>query len=555
VVISPSRTHAGRVRERFNVQTRLSSSRERVLSSRGSPIEWLLALVPSFIYFVVSSGRIGRFVYNLDEGVNTVLATRLLRGEIPLQDFFYHQPPLYLYVLRELLRWGGDPVYVARLGSIVATAATGVLIYVTARRFTGRYGSFLALCTFYLCPLQFFNLAAMPNAWMLLFGMLGAYLVLFDGRTVSVVAGATALILAMALKPLALSTSLAIGVLILTVPHWRRRRRAFVLASVCASVLAWLGFELLTHGRISELFALQWQARSETFWQRLIDGYPILREIAEQRGATGLLTWNLSEHRNAFLWGSVAGTSLPLLAGALLGGFVLFNRARRVAVALVVWLAFELFFNVVVWGPVWEHYFVLYIPALALLCAGIGEEIEQRLPGPIVGRMAAVVAVAVALGYLCHLPHRQAASSPALSVRYADIGRRLGPADSGLLTFDPFLNVVSGTRVACGVEDPLNVFGDAGMLAMVEDNPLTRFRVSVEDVVECLREDESIRVVLGPWSEWFIQGGLKRYVEELPESRVVRLEEVLRSVAGQLQFERSTRRREHAAGGDGSGLT
>jgi len=534
------------------MQPRLDCSPERSHPSTGSSIEWLLALIPSLVYIVVSSRHISRFVYNLDEGVNVALATRLLHGEIPLQDFFYHQPPLYLYVLREWLRWGQDPIFAARLGSIAATAATGMLIYLTARRFTGRYGSVLALCVFYLCPLQFFNLAAMPNAWMLLSAVLGAFLVLFDGRTLAVVAGAVALVVAMALKPLALSTSLAVGALILTVPEWRDRRRVFVLAAAGASALAWLGLELLTHGRFSDLMALQWQARSDTFWQRLIDSYPILLEVAEQRGATGLLSWNLSEHSRAFLVGSVAGTSGPLLVGAALGAVALFKRARRVMVVLLVWLAFELFFNVLVWGPVWEHYFVLYIPALALLCAGMGEEIERRLPGPPVGRVAAAIGVAVVLGYLCHLPTREAAASPALRVRYADVGVGLGPEGSALLTFDPFLNVISGTNAACGVEDPLNVFGEAGILAMVEDNPLTRFRVSAEDVVACLREDESIRVVLGPWSAWFVQGELKRHVERLPESRVVRLEQVLRSVLGRARFESSTRSGESAGGDAGT---
>ena len=210
-----------------------------------SLVDWVLAILPALVYAVVSSSRIGRFVYNLDEGVNLVLATRLLHGEAPLDQFFYHQPPLYLYVLRELIRWGGDPVHAARLGSILATAATGVLVYAAARRFTGRGGALFAAIVFFLCPLQFFNLAAMPNAWMLLFGTLGVYLALFDRRRWAVVAGAAALVVAMALKPLAISTGLATGFLILLLPRWRGRRLAFVLAAGGASALAWLGFEWL----------------------------------------------------------------------------------------------------------------------------------------------------------------------------------------------------------------------------------------------------------------------------------------------------------------------
>jgi hypothetical protein len=99
----------------------------------------------------------------------------------------------------------------------------------------------------------------------------------------------------------------------------------------------------------------------------------------------------------------------------------------------------------------------------------------------------------------------------------------LRPASTGeaWLTFDPFMNFVTGTTPACGIIDPLNTYGERSLLGMAHVPELARYYLGPEDVIRCLEADPSARVVYGAWASWFVDPVLRAYIERMPKDRLV----------------------------------
>ena len=78
------------------------------------------------LFIVLSASNLDILRPNVDEGVY-ILQSRLVRqGDVPYVDFFYHQTPLYLYILAAFSRLGNDSVTLYRCLSLFATALSGV---------------------------------------------------------------------------------------------------------------------------------------------------------------------------------------------------------------------------------------------------------------------------------------------------------------------------------------------------------------------------------------------------------------------------------------------
>src|SRR5262249_16076501 len=87
--------------------------------------------------------------HTFDEGLYIQQALLILRGQLPYRDFFYHQTPLYPFVLA-VVGWLLSPsVFVFRALSLVATAATGVLVHRIAGRFVAPNAAVCATVFFY----------------------------------------------------------------------------------------------------------------------------------------------------------------------------------------------------------------------------------------------------------------------------------------------------------------------------------------------------------------------------------------------------------------------
>jgi hypothetical protein len=87
------------------------------------------------------------------------------------------------------------------------------------------------------------------------------------------------------------------------------------------------------------------------------------------------------------------------------------------------------------------------------------------------------------------------------------------------LTFDPLVNFRYHTRPACGLVDPFNVYGAASLIGSSGNPAVSRFHMSPERLIACLEWDPRIKIGLGYWATFFVDGRLREYLASLPPER------------------------------------
>jgi hypothetical protein len=467
---------------------------------------WLLCA----LFVGVSAPKLRHLQPNFDEGVYLVQAALVRRGEVPFVDFFCHQPPLYLYALAAFSRPGPDAVFSGRLLSLLATAGCGVLIARAGGKLGGATPGLLAQLAFYAAPLQVYGLLALPNALMVALATAGIVAVAFFERVRWAVVGGTCLAAAVLVKPLALPAALAAVAVAAAFPSQRRKLPALVASGLVAGLLAWAVLHAASAGAFTEVLSLQARRYSGRSGFELMAHYVDFREAMVERGATTPTRWNLSEHHLAFLRGGLVNGNLLLLLTAAASTPVWRRAPPHRLGTLAAWLVLSFLFSVFVWEPVWDHYFVQYLPPLALF-AGLTMAAllrARRRAGRAVGWL--VVASCTLLG------HTQRFAAPGFYRRAAQIGRQARGAD--VFSFNPLINAVSGTRQVCGMVDPLNVYGEYGVAALAPDGALSRFRITADRLIACLTPD--VPVVIDSYAFWFLEPRVLAHLQASPQRLV-----------------------------------
>ncbi len=453
--------------------------------------------------------------YAFDEGLYIQQARLVLAGQLPYRDFFSHQTPLYVLSLAGVAAPAPDALWLYRLPSILATALCGVAVHRIALRLTTPLAAFAGALLFFVAPLQYFDLVAMPNALMLLTSTGGFALVWFGRRRLAIGLGALLFAVSILLKPIAVSTALATGIALAA-----RRERwpdllVATLAGGAAMALAWVVFDVLSGGAFTELLWLQATRHGEGGGFELMQQYTSVARAVERHGISSVVAWNVRDHVTTFFAAPQAKSMFPL-AGLALAGQVLVwtprgDSLRDPRLALTLWWAVPLAFSILVWDPTSQHYFVQYLPAFAVLAAILLAWLWERPVWRLAARAcaAAAVASAVVMGPLLILERRS---------DYAQLPRP-GEAGESWLLFDPFLNFATGTEPACGLIDPFNVYGPASLAAIGTPEVRERFYLGREELIACLEADPSIRIGLGYWSIWFVDAPLAAYLASLPEER------------------------------------
>ena len=466
--------------------------------------------------------RLRDLEYNFDEGVYIAQARLVLGGLRPYADFFYHQTPLYLYTLAGFAAPAPDSLVPYRLLSLLATAGTGLFVYAMARRLLAPVPAVFALILFYTAPLQFYDMLALPNAVMLCLATAGTWFLGFRRGAASAALGAALLVLAILEKPIALPLAAAVG--IATIADRTRWYDALWAAVVATStgLCAWLLFDRMSGGAFTDLLRLQAGRFASKSGFELMLGYPPFQQRVREAGLHSARAWNLYEHaRSLLLPGPFGNLHLVLLAA--LGQIHVARHpppawvGRRLMITAL-W-ALPFLFSVFVWEPVWDHYFVQYLPALALL-GGAGLQMlweTPRLPWLARGAGITVLVLGVA-GGVSHVEARTA--------DYTLVPHAQSPGERWL-TFDPFLTFVAGAEPACGLIDPFNVYGERSLVSLSDTAPWRRFRIDREDLLRCLEADPSIRIAVGSVRGFFVDRDLEEGLNRLGPQRVVRIPLVL----------------------------
>jgi hypothetical protein len=192
--------------------------------------------------------------------------------------------------------------------------------------------------------------------------------------------------------------------------------------------------------------------------------YADFRNAVIARGATTPTSWNLSEHSRAFLSGGFTNGNFWLLLAAAASPFRWNRRMPRPLLAgAFLWLLAAVWFSVFVWEPIWDHYFVLYLPPLALFAS-------VTLKASLGARRwwARTLAFLLVVGCAV-LGHTQRFIDPFWYRQARAVGEQA--RDQELFSFNPLIHVVAGTRPACDLIDPLNVYGENAIAALDPDGP------------------------------------------------------------------------------------
>jgi hypothetical protein len=180
---------------------------------------------------------------------------------------------------------------------------------------------------------------------------------------------------------------------------------------------------------------------------------------SEDRWAAGvdLARLEREQHRTTFFVMPFANGNFWLLLLGIGGLTVLWGprgrrwRGRRLLLTL--WLGMSVAFTLYLWEPIWDHYCIQYLPVLAVLAAVFLHALWTRATAGrwMRGRRRR------------HRHHRSPRSRRRDSRRRVSLDLLARPAQPGeaWLTFDLFVNFVTGTVPACGVIDPINTYGSA----------------------------------------------------------------------------------------------
>ncbi len=453
-----------------------------------------------------------RLPYNIDEGVSILNARLIGLGMRPYVDFFYHQLPLHMLLLSLISPLSPDSLFLHRLPSLLAIAATGWVVYRIGRRMAPASTALMAVALFYFVPLQFHGLLAMPNGLMMFFSTLSVYLIVFREEQRWVILGSVCLVIAVLFKPLALATLAAIALTLFLQADQRRKLRPVMLIVALGGFSSWLLLHILSEGYFTEMLGLQLHRYTyKTFFERMT-GFTAIHDRVPFLSLTSFFSWNLYSHAQAF-----SSANLGILVTALCGTWAVWGKAGSITRGdkrlLAWWLLFPLLFSLFVWEPAWMHYHIQYLPALSILGALFLQRLWSAEKFRVALRLAAVfwMALYVALGVL------------AVRANAADYGhvRELKPSARELLTFDPFLNFLTHTEPACGLTDP-----------MAQTMPSfyrgkARFRRFIKTpgvIIECLEESPETQILISRrFTMFFIDGELHSYLSRLDEGRVIYL--------------------------------
>ncbi len=488
----------------------MERAQEDILQSR-----WLLFAVMG-CFGALALWKLGLFRHDYDEGQYIALAQAIASGEVPFRDFFYHQPAYYLYLLSWLPEPNAESIWLYRLPAWVGVWLTGAVLYAIAREGLNLRLAILAPLLFYASLLVAPGVQALPHGLMIFGTALGFYLVLVRGDRRNVVAGATLMAVAVCLKPLAISSVIALAFTLLILPKTRKYLVLYVLTVALVGTLGILGMHLLSDGGFTHALTLQLSRTSSQSGVQIMKSLPGLSADMEGLGEVSSLLFNVAVH-------GIALTQLPLdfpgnyifanstfqlliLASIGLWGMRTARRESPWFSALGLWWLMAAIFIFLIWSPSWQDYFIQYASPMALLgahcldrfCSGVSLRPLRY------GLTLYVVAIAVLV--------QIAAFSDGMAYEAGEVEKIQAntQGDMAWLTFDPYLRFKTGSEEACQLRDPLNVFGMPTELPGLE--VFEAKRRTMADIVSCLERTERTGIWVDDESLMYIDEYLARYL-------------------------------------------
>lgn len=471
---------------------------------------WLVGIALFPIYGLL---QLKQIVYNFDEGVHLQQIALMLQGQRPYLDFFYHQPPLYLTLLWIWSSIVPNTLFFYRLPSLIATTLTNILLFRLYRKTLPTPVALIAVWLFSFCSLQRYGCLLLPNSTMIFFLVLGTTLLISKNKFFNFLAGVS-IALAVLSKPLALPVAVVLGLGCLAFKKYRPRFLLFLLGGMVAGLLCWWGWHYWTDGVFTQVLKLQWTRYQTNLGLDVMMSFRPFADHLRDYDIETMTQWNWHSHVMTFGQSFVVNSAFYLLMLAAIGTIVLMVKRHQPLkwVALwSAWLGSSFIFCVWIWGPSWDHYFLLYLPAMAWFAAIGGYQLWQL--GSVgwqgfswIGFI--LVLLSVGLGFLS-IGAPALKPDPRFEVEVLNYSK--------VLSFSPFLGFVTHTKPACGLIDPFNTYGSK---SLTENHPaFKKFHISTENIIQCLNEDPTLPIFIDAWTFYFLNEKFLDYIALQSPSR------------------------------------
>ena len=465
-----------------------------------------LALAAAFVALALP--YLDLLAHDGDEAWPMLDARLLARGRRPFVDFPHHEMPLQLYLLEASGALFGQTVFGYRMLSLLATAASGVVIAALSLPFVGALPALAAEMLFLFSPVQTRALTAVPETPMLLLSLVGMWC-LFVGRggRSAAVAGVV-FVLALLTKSTAFPVVVAAATSLVVARDWNRLG-AFALAGVTAAVLGLAWSSWLSDGIFLEILRFQLArigTRQVGMWT-FDSGFRDLMQNAHIDRPSQLA---LSSFKT-FYQVSLESVPLAIVALAFIAVPVWVFRCVRERPAfrafIVLWPAWSLITNFVVLDFVTPRYFIPFHACAALLSAAWVWLLERRLPSGVVAVVGLAVGLALAV-------HTATVLESDRDLWFWGRTQWIAEHHPRVVSFSPIFFAATGSEPGCDLANPALTYGAFGEALLT--TPRTRgFRFSDERLIQCLRADPTIPVVVD-WSFYFFTRPgslLRRYLD------------------------------------------
>ncbi len=447
-----------------------------------------MAVLFSLAFVVLVSPILDAVPADFDEGWFILQARSILRGLRPLVDFPSVDLSAHLYLTAASAKLFGETLAGCRMLSVLSVAASGILVYCLTRPVGGSIPALAAEGLFLSFPGNTRSLTVVPETPMVLFMLLGIYLLFQREQRWAPYAAGVAFVVAIMIRPLCLVVA-AVAAVSLALAGDRRRLGRFVASGFATSLLA-IGWGIyVTHGILSELVRYQverFASHGKGMWA--IDSG--MREMMRAKGIDTPFQQAMSAAREFY---DFPRTSLPvgLLVASFLGLIVWLRRTIRsnaaFAIFLVLWPTSYLVLNFVGADFPSPRYFIPYLAFSAVLLGGLVATLASR-----VGRAAACTVAAVACVVLATELVTIIRRQDAWYFRRAQAIARTYPE---VVSFSPIYFAMTRTEPGCGLENPVLTYGSFGDEFLAGPS-LRKFAISDDQIIDCLRRNPEVKVLV-----------------------------------------------------------
>ena len=460
-------------------------------------------LIISFFFWWYLSG-LENLPHNFDEGIYLAKGNLMHQDQKPFRDFFFQQPPLYLYAL-QFFDLTPQKIFFFRLLSLVFACLSGILVYRVSSYLAGRLAGAISLALFMSSALQLHSLRAMPGSLMLFLALLSIAVLIRRRKVTAGITIFSGLCLAFSAQVKPLTIFWIIFPLLFFTFFMRNPRLLifYLLSFALTSLLVTVFFIYDSEGGYLELLLIQAKRYTSKGGFANMQEIPAFKAMLDAKNISTAFAWNLNEHREVFFANPLSNGNSWLL---LLVFFALFKlRARktlRLLISTIVFIAISCLF---VWEPVWDHYFIQYLPFMAISTSIIFRDSFWRK----------VLLIPVILISLNGLVNQRISMIPEKNVIHTGIKGK------PVLSFDPYINIVNEAAFACDLIDPLSSYGKRNSDFFNTSRFFSRYHTSESDLLSCLKKNPATIYYIGQWFFWFLDEEILGHLSRVPSDLLI----------------------------------